>query len=291
MATPREIRNRIKSVQSTRKITRTMELVSTAKSKRAIDRVIAAQPFSMKIEELLGSLAEGDSHLQDPLLRKVDKPNKAVIMIVSSNRGLCGGFNANTIRLALERRRQLLEMGSEVEIIGIGKKVGSYLKFLKIGIAKQNNEIGEKPSFEEAQVFADDFMDRFSEGKIDQVEIVYSRFYSASKQRPFIKQILPLKIENEDSDQAAKKTNVVTFEPDPKTIIKSLLPRAIRVAVYRTLIESEAGEHIARRIAMKNATSAAGDMIKSMTSKYNRVRQAKITQEIAEIVSGAEAIS
>lgn len=286
MATPREIRNRIQSVQNTRKITRTMELVSTAKSKRAVDRVHAAQPFSIKIEELLSGLAGSAKDVSDPLLRQSTSPKKAIIMIVTSNRGLCGGFNSNTIRLGLNRRKELIANGTEVEVVVIGKKAANFLKFLKVPVAQANFEIGDKPTFDQAREFADSFMERFSSEEIDLVEIVYTRYYNAGSQKPFIKNILPLQL-----PEGSSSTSSAIFEPDAESIIKALLPRAIRVGVYQTMIESVAGEHIARRIAMKNATSAAGDMIRSMTRQYNRVRQAKITQEIAEIVSGAEAIS
>ncbi len=289
MASPREIKNRISSVTNTQKITRTMELVSTAKAKKAVDRVQAAQPFAVKIKELISSLSSLGSHMDHPLLAKREKINKAALLIVTANRGLCGGFNSNVLRLASSRISALAEAGAKLEIHLIGKKAVSYFNFRNMKFTSAETKMDDKPSFELASRYADDFMRRYSHGELDHVEIIFTHYINAVVQRPVANTILPISLET-GNDKAAVGGDVI-FEPAPEVILQALLPRAIRVSIYQALLESTAGEQIARRIAMKNATDAAGDMIRSMTLDYNRARQSKITQEIAEIVGGATAIS
>ena len=289
MASARDIKKRIVSVKSTKKITRTMELVSTAKSKKAVDRVQAAIPFANKIQELVRSLAEG-SIIHHPLLRLPDKPKKVALLVTTANRGLCGAFNNNVVKLSMNRYEELKKEGVEVNLYIIGKKGVSVFKFNNYEIEETYTHIDDRPTFEQAQEFADLFIKLFSEEKIDGAEIIYTKYFSAGSQRAHVQSVLPLQLESDDEAEASSAGEAI-FEPSPEAILYSLLPRAVRVMYYRALLDSAASEQIARRIAMKNATDAASDMIKDMTLQYNRARQAKITQEIAEIVSGAESVS
>ena len=289
MASARDIKKRIVSVKSTKKITRTMELVSTAKSKKAVDRVQAAMPFASKTQELIGSLVEG-STIHHPLLRFPDKPKKIALLVNTANRGLCGAFNNNVVKLSMNRYAELKKEGVEVNLYIIGKKGVSVFKFNNYEIEEVYTHIDDRPTFEQAQEFADLFIKLFSEEKIDGAEIIYTKYFSAGSQRAHIQSVLPLQLESDDEAEASFSGEAI-FEPSPEAILYSLLPRAVRVMYYRALLDSAASEQIARRIAMKNATDAASDMIKDMTLQYNRARQAKITQEIAEIVSGAESVS
>ncbi|MCS6984156.1 MAG: ATP synthase F1 subunit gamma [Leptospiraceae bacterium] len=283
MATPREIKSRIQSIANTQKITRTMELVSTAKAKKAVDRVHASQGFAKKIRQLVQSLVDIEANF--PLLRQVTKPARAAVLVLTANRGLCGGFNANVLRLAISHMQELQQQGVEVEIHLIGKKGVSYFNYRHLPYASKDTSMDDKPTYALASRYADSFMERFSRREIDEVGIIYTHYLSAAHQKPIYLRVLPIMEEVGEK----KDTNRI-YEPSREKILEELLPKAIRVTFFQAMLESVAGEHIARRIAMKNATDAAQEMIRTMTLAYNRARQAKITQEIAEIVGGAAAI-
>jgi F-type H+-transporting ATPase subunit gamma len=291
MASPREIKKRIGSVTNTKKITRTMELVSTAKAKKAVDRVSAAQPFAQKLGELIGSLSGDETAKMHPLLRTIANPRTIVLIGITASRGLCGAFNSNVIKATLDRRKKLLDSGVEVSTILIGKKIESFFKFQAIEYDRAITTIDDKPVFDDTLELANELMDSFISGKIDGVEVISTRYISSSAQRVERHGLLPLSIEaDEEQDESPNPQGPTIFEPGSKQILSELLPRSVRIALYQSVLESAASEQIARRIAMKNATDAASDMIKSMTLIYNRARQGKITQEIAEIVGGAAAI-
>jgi F-type H+-transporting ATPase subunit gamma len=288
MATPREIKDRIQAVTNTKKITKTMEMISAAKAKKAIDKVHAAQPYAQKINELIANVSSFSAEVNEPLLRKPESTKKIGILVLTANRGLCGGFNNNVIKLALQKIREYNNAGIETEVHLVGKKSVNVFNYQKVSFSKSYTHIDDRPKFEDISAFADYFMEQFESGKFDAVEIIYTKYFSASKQSAVSERVLPLAISSDNSQSSA---SAALFEPDPETIIKELVPRAIRVIFYQTLLESAAGEQIMRRIAMKNATDSATDMIKDMTRLYNRARQSKITAEISEIVAGADSVS
>lgn len=290
MATPREIKKRITSVTNTRKITRTMEMVSTAKAKKATNKVNAAKPYAALTMELVESLSGLAGVIQSPYLRRPDKIRKVAILAITANRGLCGGFNSNVLKLVRSRIEEWKSKGVEVEIHAAGKKAISYFKFAKITLKSSYTNIDDKAGSHEANALANYFMSAFAKEEIDTVEIISTHYYSAASQRPESITVLPLQV-NENQAKSSNTGPEIIYEPDPKTILENLLPLVIRTTFVKIILETAASEHIARRIAMKSATDAAGDMIKLLTRGYNRVRQAKITQEISEIVGGAEAIS
>lgn len=287
MATSKEIRNRIGSVQNTKKITRTMELVSTAKAKKAVDKVVASRPYAQKIKELIGSLAAQGEVADHPLLRRHTHIRKALVVVVTANRGLCGGYNANIIRTSVALIEAYKKAGVEVVIHAVGKKAISYFNYQKIPYAASFTNVDDKLRFSDAQKFAETYMEAFALETVDKIDIVYTKYLSAATQKPVVETVLPVEINTEEKEH---KSLPFLFEPDPQAILESLLPKAICMNVYQSFIDAIASEQIARRIAMKSATDAASDMIKSLTLQYNRIRQAKITQEIAEIVGGAAAI-
>jgi F-type H+-transporting ATPase subunit gamma len=289
LATPREIKKRINSVKNTRKITRTMEMVSTAKAKKATNKVNAAKPYAQLTRELVSSLSGLAGVIESPYLRNPAKIRKVAILVITANRGLCGGFNSNVLKMLKNRIDELAKKGIEYEIHAAGKKALSYLKFSKIETKTSHTNIDDKAGAPEAIRLANYFMESFASEEIDSLEIISTVYLSAAHQRPEITTVLPLHVE--ESKKASSEVGNVLYEPDPKTILENLLPLVIRTTFVKIIFESVASEHIARRIAMKAATDAAGEMIKLLTRGYNRVRQAKITQEISEIVGGAEAIS
>lgn len=298
MATPRELKSRINGVQNTKKITRTMEMVSTAKSKKTVNRVAMSQPYALKVQELIQTMAAANVQVEHPLLRKVEKPRKAGILVIAANRGLCGGYNNNIIDMAIARSKELQGQGVEVETRLIGKKAMGVYRFQKQPFKDGYTNIDDKPTFEEARIFADYYLDAFSNKEMDLVEIVYTKYHSSSKQKPYLLKLLPIsldsglkkEIEAQEPYTEKQAATQYVFEPNPEKILQELLPRIIRISFYQAMLEAVASEQIARRIAMKNATDAASDMIKMMNREYNKARQAKITQEISEIVGGADAV-
>ena len=289
MATLREIKSRIKAVENTKKITKTMEMISAAKAKKAVDKVQAAQPYAHKINELIQSISGLNIDADHPLLRQPETIKRVGLLVITGNRGLCGAYNNNAIKLAISRINEYKKDNIEVDTHLVGKKAASVFKYRKVDFQKSYTHIDDKPSIKEANEFANYFMEEFESGRIDTVEIVYTQYVNAGRQTAAVEKVLPLSL---GSDEDSEPTNQASlFEPNPESILTSILPRAIRVIFYQALLDSVASEQIARRIAMKNATDAATDMIKDQTRLYNRARQAKITQEISEIVAGADSIS
>ena len=286
MATPREIKKRINSVRNTRKITRTMEMVATSKAKKMSNKVNASKPFASKIEELMSSLSSLSSTIESPLLRKPDKIEKVALLIITANRGLCGGYNSNVLKLARTRISELRSQGIEYELHVIGKKGISYFKFVKEKVTSSYTNIDDKAGYSEAEHFANLFKDKFASGEVDAVEILSTVYHSSAYQVPEVTKVLPF----EHKVIEAKKEEMILYEPSPERILESLLPLVINMAFYKAILEAVTSEQIARKIAMKAATDAAGEMVKILTRGYNRARQAKITQEISEIVAGADSL-
>lgn len=270
-----------------------MEMVSTAKSKKASDRVNASQPYARKVRELVNSLSSLAKQVESPYLRKPDKIQKVGVFVITANRGLCGGYNANVNRLALKRIQEWKSQGAEVELYVVGKKGISYFKYQKIPVAAGYTHIDDKSGYKEAEEFARFFMEKFASQELDAVEIVSTIYKSAASQVPGITPILPIQESSQEqvsTEQQGKINENIIYEPNPTFILAKLLPMVIKTAFQRAILEALCSEHIARRIAMKSATDAAGDMIKTLIRGYNRARQAKITQEISEIVGGASSI-
>jgi F-type H+-transporting ATPase subunit gamma len=254
MAKGRELKGRIKSVENTRKITRTMEMVATSKMKRAQDRVVAARPYANALTEVISSLYSSDLAERFPLLRQPATPRRVALIVLTSNRGLAGGFNANLIK---EARARI--------------------------------DITDRPTAENASEIVDQLMHDFITGEIDGVYVTYSKFNSVLSTPPTTDRVLPVTPPQAKAGEAGVQRDYLLF-PNAEAILTELLPSYVRNSVYRALVETVAGEQSARRTAMKNATDNAGDILNVLRRTYNRARQAQITQEIAEIVGGAAAL-
>lgn len=292
MATNRALKGRIRSVTNTRKITRTMELVATSKLKRAQDRVIAARPYAEALKQVIADLVNPDLASQFPLLRQPVSPakggpNRAVLLLLTSNRGLAGGFNANLIKEARRRIEALEGEGYEVELVGVGKKGVGYFKYIGRKFRSERPDIGDRPTADHAISLVEELMADFVDGRIGVVELVQSQFITVLTTPPVTVRILP--IEAPPSTEAGMRPDYI-LSPDPATLLEQVLPLYVRNMVYRGLVETVAAEQAARRTAMKNATDNAGDLIDALKRTYNRQRQAQITQEIAELVGGAAAL-
>jgi F-type H+-transporting ATPase subunit gamma len=292
VAQARELRRRIKSVQSTRQITKTMEMVATSKLKRAQDRVVAARPYANALAQVMGDLYAPDRAERFPLLRQPGAAGirKVALLLCTANRGLCGAFNANLIREARRRMADLEAQGAQVELHLVGKKGVGFFKYSKRPIASQRVDIGERPTTEHAQELIAPLIAQFEAGALDAVDVVYARFNSAIATPPTVQRVLP--VEPPAADRAKGPAVVADYilKPSADAILEQLLPLYVRNQVYRALVETAAGFYGAQRTAMKNATDNAGDMLDLLRRTYNRARQAQITQELAEIVGGAEAL-
>ena len=298
MAKPRELKRRIRSVQNTKKITKTMELVSTSKLKRAQDRVVGARPYAQALAEVIGQLYSPELAERFPLLRQPGKTargtgvRRAALLLITSNRGLCGAFNANLIREARRRLEELEAQDAHTELHLVGKKGISYFKFTKRNIAAQRVDIGDRPTLDHAAELAKSLMERFSKGDLDAVDIVFAKFNSAVSTPPTTLRVLPVTPPEQrraDGQKAKAAVNYI-LRPSAEEILDELLPLYVQNQFYRALVETAAAEHGARRTAMKNATDAGSDMLTILQRTFNRARQAQITQELAEIVGGAEAL-
>jgi F-type H+-transporting ATPase subunit gamma len=292
MAKGRQLKGRIRSVQNTRKITRTMELVSTSKLKRAQDRVIAARPYAEALREVLADLVTPELADQFPLLRRPAPPAKggparAAVVLITSNRGLAGAFNSNLIKETRRRIETLESEGYAVELHGVGKKGIGYFRYLGRKFALERMDIGDKPTAEHAAEIAEPLIEAYAAGALASVDLVHARFVSALTTPPVTTRILPVEMAGPEADRPARD---YILAPNAEAILEQLLPLYVRNAVYRGLVETAAAEHGARRTAMKNATDNAGEILEVLKRTYNRQRQASITQEIAEIVGGAAAL-
>ena len=285
MAKGRELKGRIKSVEGTRKITRTMEMVATSKLKRAQDRVVAARPYSLALSQVIGDLYSPDLAERFPLLRQPARVRRAAVLLITSNRGLAGAFNSNLIRETRNLLTSLEGKGTEIEFHVVGRKGLGFFRFVGRKIAVKRTDITDRPTAEDGVALVQPMMDSFIRGDVDAVYVVYAKFNSVLSTPPTAERILPVT----PPAKTGAQRDYLLF-PSAEAILSELLPLYVRNAVYRALVETAAGEQGARRTAMKNATDNAGEMLNVLRRTYNRARQAQITQEIAEIVGGAEAL-
>ncbi len=285
MAKGRELKGRIKSVENTRKITRTMEMVATSRMKRAQDRVIAARPYANVLADVIASLYSAELAERFPLLRQPERARNAAVVLLTSNRGLCGAFNSNLIREARNLLGTLEHQGVTGELHVVGRKGIGYFKYVGRPLVTARTDITDRPTADDAASLVDDLMARFIRGELDAVNVVYAQFRSALSTPPTVQRILPV----EPPKTKGVARDYLLF-PSAEEILSELLPSYVRNQMYRALVETAAGEQGARRTAMKNATDNAGEMLNTLRRTFNRARQAQITQEIAEIVGGAAAL-
>jgi F-type H+-transporting ATPase subunit gamma len=285
MAKGRELKRRIKTVENTRKITRTMELVATSRMKRAQERVNAARPYARALADVIGGLYSPDLAERFPLLRQPERIRRVAVLLLTSNRGLCGGFNASLIREARALLGRLRDDGTDAELHVVGRKGLGYFRYVGAKIAVGRTDISDRPTPDDATSLVDRLMGEYIAGTIDAVYVVFAQFRSALSAPPTAERILPVR----PPARKGPAPDYLLF-PSAEAILSELLPAYVRNAVFRALVETAAAEQGARRTAMKNATDNASEMLNTLTRTYNRARQANITQEIAEIVGGAAAL-
>jgi F-type H+-transporting ATPase subunit gamma len=291
MAKTRVLVKRRRVVQSTRKITRTMELVSTAKYRQSFERVQKAMPYKETLQEMMQDLAAAGGEIDHPLLRRRDPARHVTVVLLTSNRGLCGGFNSNLCRQAIVWMRE--QSGVEVDLRVVGKKGISYMRFQGIPVQQSYVDFGDKPAYDDVDRLASELIDNYSAGRTDRVVIVYQKYVSSATQKPTADVLLPLASAagGEEAEPSAPVTGGdYIFSPSEEELLKVLLPAYVKTSMYHVFLENIVGEHRARMVAMKNATDNAGELIKRLTRMYNRARQSQITNEISEIMGGVEAL-
>lgn len=292
MANQRDIKRRISSIKNTKKITSTMEMVSTAKMKKLQGRLEKSKPYDEKVNEIIADLISfGGSSFNDPLLKEVANPSRALVLQITGNRGLCGSFNTNVIEKTLELKEQLELEGKETQLYVIGKKGFNYFNFINQEMFKSGQNLEDSFSFEDAAKLGSELTNYFLSGEFHEVYLSYTKVYSSAVQKPEVIKLLPISPEVEEQVEALPSTATdYYFEPNPAKIFSYILPLYIKVKIFTCFLESGFSEYFARRVAMKNATDASTEMIRELTISYNRARQAKITNEIAEICGGAAAL-
>lgn len=293
MAKARQIVKRRKAVTNIRKITKTMQLIATARYQQAFQRATATKPYTQKITKLVEELsAAAAGQVDHPLLKENPEAPTDVLLVLTSNRGLCGGYNAGVVRRALAHLDTAADKPQELHVVG--KKGIGYFKFIKRPIAQAITTIDDRPRFDQVEPLAAEFMRRFEAGEIRSVNIAYMRFISTGRQVPEVMRLLPLSSETvgaADATAAASGSEVqYEFSPEPKELLKVLLPQTVKVRLYQCFTDMAVSEQVARMVAMKAATDAAGDMIKNLSRQFNRARQSQITMELLDIVGCAEAL-
>ncbi len=288
MATPRQIRGRIRVAKNIQQITKAMKMVAAARLRRAQEAVGAARPYAEKMREVMQSLGAGNANLRHPLLRMVAEPQNIGVILVTGDRGLCGAYNSSVIRRANDLVRPFGP--SRVKMICVGKKGATFFRRRGYDVTAENPVPATGISFSEAQLISRTGRELFASGQIDALYLIYTQFFSAMTQRPQTLTVLPIQPPSATSDAPAGPTADYIFEPEAEQILGSLLPRYVDTQVYQAVVESIASEHGARMTSMSSATDNAGKMISRLTLSLNRARQATITKEIAEIVGGAEAL-
>jgi F-type H+-transporting ATPase subunit gamma len=294
MANARALDKRRKSIRNIRKITRTMELIATARYKKAMDRAAAATAYTEQITKIVSRLADAGLDVQHPLLEQREKINTTRVLVLASNRGLCGGYNASILRTALPRIKSLRESLPNVIIDASGKRGVNGLKFRGIDTEQQFLQFEDQPAYDDVEKIAEGYLAEYITGKIDRLDVVYTKFISTSKQEAVIETLLPLGSLGDESDSASDGSDDTNAEyeflPSAESILEEVVPTSFKVKLFKCFLDAAVSEQVARMIAMKGATESAGDMIKQLSMTYNRARQSQITGEIMEIIGGVEAL-
>lgn len=284
----RVLRRRISSVQSTKKITRAMELIAATRVAKAQQRAAEARPYAEQITGVIQDLAEGGADVDHPLLRRNDDPQKVAFVVITSDRGLAGAYNSSIIRAAEREVMALRSEGRDYSLILIGKKAESYFRFRNYRIDAVYHGMSDTPRFDDARTVADTVSDLFIGGEVDQVELIYTRFLSLASQQVAIRRFLPL--QTRERETGGEALAGFEFEPSPEGVLEALLPRYVEARLFAALLDAAASEHANRQRAMKSATDNAEELIVKLSREMNRARQDAITTEIMEIVGGAEAL-
>jgi F-type H+-transporting ATPase subunit gamma len=289
MAAGKEIRGKIKSVENTKKITKAMEMVAASKMRKAQDRMRAARPYADKVRNITANLARANPEYQPAFLKRNSGTGQAGLIVVTTDKGLCGGLNTNILRATTAKLKELEAQGLKAQVVAIGNKGLGFLNRIGAKVVTQVTQLGDKPHLDRLIGPVKVLLDQYAEGKLDAVYLAYTRFINTMKQEPVIEPLLPLAADKLQADKDAHSWDYL-YEPDAPTVIDELLTRYIEAIVYQAVAENMASEQSARMVAMKAATDNAGNLINELKLEYNKTRQAAITKELSEIVSGAAAV-
>jgi F-type H+-transporting ATPase subunit gamma len=289
MAVGKEIRNKIKSVENTKKITKAMEMVAASKMRKAQDRMRAARPYSDKIRNIAANLSKANPEYTHPFLVKQDKADTVGIIVVTTDKGLCGGLNTNALRAVTSKMRELDSKGKKILTVAIGNKGLGFMNRVGAKVVAQATQIGDAPHLEKLIGPVKVLLDAYQEGKLNSVYLVYTKFINTMKQEPVLEQLLPLSAERMQGDKGNHSWDYI-YEPDAQAVIDELLVRYVEALIYQAVAENLASEQSARMVAMKSASDNAGNVIGELKLVYNKTRQAAITKELSEIVAGAAAV-
>ena len=294
MVNPRALDRRRKSIRNIRKITRTMELIATARFKKAMDRAAAAKAYTDRITALVAKLAQSGLEVSHPLLEPRAETKKATILVLTSNRGFCGGYNSNVIRTAWQRIQELRGEVPSLEVEVAGKRGITGLKLRGVTAERTYLHFEDKPRFDEVDELATRYLDAYAVGELDRLEVAYTRFLSPSRQETVVETLLPLGslqgLEEEEGAGATHGSLQYDFRPSAESILDEVVPTSFKVRLFKCFLDAAVSEQIARRVAMKAATENADGLIKSLSMEYNRARQGRITSELLDVLGGVEAL-
>jgi F-type H+-transporting ATPase subunit gamma len=297
MANPRLLDKRRKSIRNIRKITRTMELIATARFKKAMDRAAAATAYTNRMTQLVADLMASGLEVRHPLLEVREKVQNVTVLALTANRGFCAGFNGNVVRASVLRREQLLAAVPSVQLEVVGKKGIAAMKFRGLPVDAAYTHFEDKPSFDEVDVIASRYLDEYITGKLDRLDVVYTKFESLSRQRVTVETLLPLGGIDLAVQQSSRNTSpadgyrsIYEFVPSPESILEEVVPASFKIKLFKAFLDSAVSEQIARMVAMKSATENAGDLIHRLSMQYNRARQSRITSELMDVIGGVEAL-
>ncbi|AKJ31706.1 F0F1 ATP synthase subunit gamma [Caldimonas brevitalea] len=290
MAAGKEIRGKIKSVENTKKITKAMEMVAASKMRKAQDRMRAARPYADKVRNVTANLSQANPDYVPPFLQQNSGTGQVGIIVVTTDKGLCGGLNTNILRATTAKLKELEAQGLKVQTVAIGSKGAGFLNRVGARVVSQVTQLGDKPHLDRLIGPVKSVIDQYAEGKLDTVYLCYTRFINTMKQEPVVEQLLPLSAAHLKADSTNEHAWDYIYEPDAPTVIDELLRRYLEALVYQAVAENMASEQSARMVAMKAATDNAGNLIGELKLEYNKTRQAAITKELSEIVSGAAAV-
>ena len=290
MAKARALDKRRKSIRNIRKITRTMELIANARFKKALDRATASTAYTKRITQLVADLAQSGLEVSHPLLQPRPEPKKVVLLVLTSNRGMCGGYNASVLRRGIEQYESLTEQVPEVVVDVSGKRGISALKYRHIIPDHAYTHFEDEPAYPDVEVLGNAYLDQFVTGEIDRLDVVYSRFLTVARQEPAVETLLPIGSLEGVEEQQAGTESMYEFLPSAESILEEVVPASFRVKLFKCFLDAAVSEHITRMVAMKAATENADEIIRHLSMSYNRARQSQITGEITEIIGGVEAL-
>jgi F-type H+-transporting ATPase subunit gamma len=293
MPNPRALDKRRKSIKNIRKITRTMELIATARFKKAMDRASAATSYTQRITQLVADLTKTGLEVSHPLLEQRDEVKKATLLVLTANRGFSGGFNGNLTRAGLHRWNELKQEVAEPRLEISGKRGIGVFKLREIPISVEFSHFNDKPLFDEVDVIASRYLAEYESGQLDRLDVVYMKFESISRQKVAVETLLPLGSLGADAaeqEQASGAQSQYEFLPSPASILEEVVPTSFKVRLFKCFLDTAVSEQISRMVAMKSATENAGELIKQLSMQYNRARQGRITSELMDVIGGVEAL-